>query len=159
MPNDPRPRRRSLRLPGYDYSQAGAYFITACTQNRVMLFGEVIDDNVRLNEMGTIVQQTWDDLPKHYHGIDLDAFIVMSNHVHGIIILADQSERRHAVPEIVRGFKTFSARRVNERARIGVPVGACFKPALVPQARPLRWQRGFYEHVIRNEKALDRIRA
>ena len=74
MPNDPRPRRRSLRLPGYDYSQAGAYFITVCTQNRVMLFGGVIDGDVRLNEMGTIVQQTWDDLPTHYSGIDLDAY-------------------------------------------------------------------------------------
>jgi putative transposase len=143
MPNDPRPRRRSLRLPGYDYSQAGAYFITACTQNRVMLFGEVIDRDVRLSEMGTIVQQTWDDLPTHYHGIDLDAFIVMPNHVHGIIILADQSERRHAIPEIVRGFKTFSARAVNERAG----------------KQGVLWQRGYYEHVIRNEKALDRIRA
>src|SRR5712671_2185175 len=70
----------------------------------------------RPTEMGTIVQQTWDDLPAHYRGIDLDAFIVMPNHVHGIIILADQSERRHAIPEIVRGFKTFSARRVNEHA-------------------------------------------
>jgi len=143
MPNEPRPRRHSLRLPGYDYSQAGAYFITACTHNRAMLFGEVIDGDVRLNEMGAIVQQTWDDLPTHYHGIDLDAFIVMPNHVHGLIILADQPERRHAIPEIVRGFKTFSARRVNERAgKSGV-----------------RWQRGYYEHVIRNEKALGRIRA
>ena len=143
MTNDPRPRRRSLRLPGYDYSQAGAYFITACTQNRVMLLGEVIDCSVRLNELGTIVQQTWDDLPTHYQGIDLDAFVVMPKHLHGIIILADQSERRQAVPEIVRGFKTFSARRVNEHAG----------------ERGLLWQRGYYEHVIRNEKALDRIRA
>jgi putative transposase len=143
MPNDPRPRRRSLRLPSYDYSQAGAYFITACTQSRAMLFGELIDGDVRLNEMGTIVQQTWDDLPAHYHGIDLDTFIVMPNHVHGIIVLADKPERRHAIPEIVRGFKTFSARRVNER------VGK----------RGVLWQRGYYEHVIRNEKALDRIRA
>ena len=111
MPNGPRPRRRSLRLLAYDYSQAGAYFITACTQNRVMLFGEVIECNVRLNEMGTIVQRIWEDLPTHYSGIDLDAFIVMPNHMHGIIILADQSERRHAIPEIVRGFKTFSAPR------------------------------------------------
>ncbi|HXQ23506.1 MAG TPA: transposase [Candidatus Acidoferrales bacterium] len=143
MPIDPRPRRRSLRLPGYDYSQAGAYFITACTHNRAMLFGDVIDGVVRLSEMGAIVQQAWDDLPTHYHGIDLDAFIVMPNHVHGLIILADQPERRHAIPEIVRGFKTFSARRVNERAgKSGV-----------------RWQRGYYEHVIRNEKALGRIRA
>ena len=89
------------------------------------------------------MQQTWDDLPAHYNGIDLDAFIVMPNHVHGIIILADDSERRHAIPEIVRGFKTFSARRVNERAG----------------RRGAVWQRGYYEHVIRNEKALDRIRA
>ncbi len=66
----------------------------------------------------------------------------MSNHVHGIIILADQPERRYGVPEIVRGFKTFSARRINERAgKHGV-----------------LWQRGYYERVIRNEKALDRIR-
>jgi REP element-mobilizing transposase RayT len=108
-----------------------------------MLFDEVIDCDVRLNEMGTIVQQTWDDLPTHYHGIDLDAFIVMPNHVHGIIILADRPELRHAIPEIVRGFKTFSARRGNER---GGKRGAL-------------WQRGCYEHVIRNEKALDRIRA
>jgi REP element-mobilizing transposase RayT len=81
----------------------------------------------------------------------------MPNHVHGIVILGDESERRHAVPEIVRGFKTFSARRVNQRA--GTGVGAGFKPALVQQARTVRWQRGYYEHVIRNEKALDRIRA
>src|SRR5205085_2721051 len=89
MTNAPRPRRHSLRLPDYDYSQAGAYFITACTQNRVMLLGEVIDCSVRLNELGTIVQQTWDDLPTHYQGIDLDAFVVMPKHLHGIIILAD----------------------------------------------------------------------
>jgi putative transposase len=128
MPIDPRPRRRSLRLPGYDYSQAGAYFITACIHNRAMLFGAVIDGDVRLSEMGTIVQQTWDELPTHYHGIDLDAFIVMPNHVHGIIILADQSERRHGIPEIVRGFKTFSARRINERTRIEVHVGRVSNP-------------------------------
>ena len=159
MPIDPRPRRRSRRLPGYDYSQAGAYFITACIHNRAMLFGAVIEGDVRLSEMGTIVQQTWDELPTHYHGIDLDAFIVMPNHVHGIIILADQSERRHGIPEIVRGFKTFSARRINERTRIGVHIEAGFKPALAQQTRTIRWQRGYYEHVVRNEKALDRIRA
>ena len=159
MPIDPRPRRRSLRLPGYDYSQAGAYFITACIHNRATLFGAVIDGDVRLSEMGTIVQQTWDELPTHYHGIDLDAFIVMPNHVHGIIILADQSERRHGIPEIVRGFKTFSARRINERTRIGVHIEAGFKTALAQQTRTIRWQRGYYEHVVRNEKALDRIRA
>jgi len=142
MPNDPRPRRRSLRLPAYEYSQAGAYFITVCTQGRVTLFGEVIGCDVQLNEMGMIVQQAWDDLPTHYQGIDLDAFIVMPNHVHGVIVLADEPATRHAIPEIVRGFKTFSDRRVNERA----------------DRRGGLWQRGYYEHVIRNEEALNRIR-
>ena len=93
--------------------------------------------------MGRIVQRTWENLATHYQGIDLDAFVVMPNHMHGIIILADQPERRHAIPEIVRGFKTFSARRINERAG----------------KRGVLWQRGYYEHVIRNEKALDRVRA
>jgi REP element-mobilizing transposase RayT len=130
-------------LSAYDYSQAGAYFITVCTQNRVMLCGEVIDCDVQLNGMGMIVRQAWDDLPTHYHGIDLDAFIVMPNHVHGIIILTDQPEQRRALAEIMRGFKTFSARRVNERAG----------------KRGVLWQRGYYEHVVRTEKALARIRA
>ena len=107
-----------------------------------MLFGEVVDCDVQLNKMGMIVRQTWDDLPTHYYGIRLDAFIVMPNHVHGIIVLADEPETRHAIPEIVRGFKTFSARRHNERAG----------------KRGVVWQRGYYEHVIRNEKALARIR-
>jgi REP element-mobilizing transposase RayT len=142
MPNDRHPRRRPLRLPGYDYSHAGAYFITVCTHDRVMLFGEVIDRDVPLNEMSMIVQKAWDDLPTHYPAIDLDAFIVMPNHVHGIIILADEPEMRHAIPEIVRGFKTFPARRINERAG----------------KRGIVWQRGYYEHVIRNDKALGRIR-
>jgi REP element-mobilizing transposase RayT len=107
-----------------------------------MLFGEVIDCDVQLNELGMIVPQTWDDLPTHYHGMDLDAFIVMPNHIHGIIILADEPEKHHTIPEILRGFKTFSARRVNKHTG----------------KRGGLWQRGYYEHVIRNEKALDRIR-
>jgi putative transposase len=142
MPNNPPPRRRSLRLPGYDYSQAGAYFITVCTHNRKIFFGEVLNDDMRLNEFGMLVKHTWDNLPRHYGGIELDAFIVMPNHVHGIIILADEPEMRRTISEIVRGFKTFSARNVNER---------CGR-------RGALWRRGYYEHVIRNEEELNRIR-
>src|ERR1700680_3711990 len=112
MPEDAHPRRRSIRLQDYDYSQAGAYFITVCTHNRVVRFGEVAENDVRLNEIGMIVKETWDDLPAHYGGLDLDAFIVMPNHMHGIIVLGDEPDTRHGIPEIVRGFKTFSARRV-----------------------------------------------
>jgi len=82
-------RRQSIRLRGYDYAQLGAYFITVCTEDRACLFGEVVDGQMRLNEAGAIVQATWDALPSHYAGMRTDAFVVMPNHVHGIIVLTD----------------------------------------------------------------------
>jgi putative transposase len=143
MPHDLSPRRHSLRLKGYNYSQAGAYFITVCTHRRALLFGEVIEGDVRLNNMGAIVKQSWGNLLNHYPGIELDSFIVMPNDVHGIVMLNDEPHRRHGIAEIVRGFKTFSARRANEYRGV----------------RAALWQRSYYEHVIRNERALNRIRA
>lgn len=184
MKGDP-PRRRSLRLKGYDYTQPGAYFITACTKGRVRLFGQIVAGEMRLNAFGRIVQEAWEDLPNHYPAVELDAFIVMPNHVHGIIILTDidpsppvraglkpapttleietnaahtgskpaptspaskpipSPRKRHGLPEIVRAFKTFSARRINERR--GKPGTAV-------------WQRSYYEHIIRDKRSLDCIR-
>jgi REP element-mobilizing transposase RayT len=78
-------KRRSIRLQGYDYSQAGAYFITICTRDRGCLFGDMVDGQMQLNEAGQIIQSVWDGLPQFYEGIDLDAFVIMPNHVHGII--------------------------------------------------------------------------
>ena len=153
--NTGRPRfgRRSIRLKGYDYSQAGAYFVTVCTHRRACLFGEIVGDAMRPNACGTIVMQAWDVLPTHYPHVALDAFVVMPNHVHGIVLFADDTlgaglkpaptHKHHALSEIVRAFKTFSARTINERrATPGAPV----------------WQRNYYEHVVRDETALNRIR-
>jgi REP element-mobilizing transposase RayT len=152
-----RHHRRSIRLKGYDYAQAGAYFVTVCAWNRECVFGEIVDTAARLNSLGEIVQGCWDDLPHHYPRVRLDAVVVMPNHVHGIVVLTDSPDvgagvkpaptnpirRRHELPEIIRGFKTFSSRRVNEsRGTSGVPV----------------WQRNYFEHVIRGEADLDRIR-
>ncbi len=162
MRYDPgRHHRHSLRLKGYDYAQPGAYFVTICTQDRACLFGTVVDGQMRLNEYGEIVRATWLDLPNHLPHVELDAFVVMPNHVHGIIVINDNpvgagsvgagSEpapttgptRRHGLPEIIRQFKTFSARRINQtRGTPGAPV----------------WQRNYYEHVIRTEESLHRIR-
>ncbi len=162
MTYDPqRHHRRSIRLKGYDYAQPGAYFITICTQHRACLFGEVVDGEMRLNDYGKIVEFTWHDLVNHISGIMLDAFVVMPNHVHGIVIITDgpgvvgagsepapttpatAHTARHGLPEIVRQFKTFSARRINAlRGTPGVSV----------------WQRNYYEHIIRNDEALERIR-
>lgn len=78
-------RRRSIRLKGYDYSQAGVYVVTLCVRNRICLFGKIDSGKMQLNEYGNIVQSAWEDLPNHYKDITLDGFVVMPNHVHGII--------------------------------------------------------------------------
>lgn len=86
MAYDPaRHRRRSIRLPSYDYAAPGWYFVTICVQHRACLFGEVAGETVRLSPAGRIVQAAWDDLPNHYPNLVLDAFVVMPNHVHGIL--------------------------------------------------------------------------
>ena len=81
--------RRSIHLKGYDYSQPGAYFVTIVAKDRLCLFGDVVDGQTRLNEFGEIVKWTWHDLPNHVTNIVLDAFAVMPNHVHGIIMITD----------------------------------------------------------------------
>ena len=88
MTSDPaKHRRRSIRLKGYDYSQEGAYFVTVCTQNRECRFGNVVNGEMVLNDAGRMVQTVWDQIPDNYPGIKTDAFVVMPNHVHGIIIV------------------------------------------------------------------------
>ncbi len=140
--------RRPIRLQGYDYSRAGAYFVTVCTHDRLCLFGEIADRRMALNDAGRMVQQVWDDLPNHYSHVELDECVVMPNHVHGIVVIVGAGfkpapTKRHGLPEIVRALKAFSARRINEiRNTPGVKL----------------WQRGYYEHIIRNDDELNRIR-
>ena len=142
-----RHHRRSIRLRGFDYSQPGAYFVTVVTQERACLFGEVARGEIRLNEYGEIVRAYWNDLPRHYPNVGLDAFCVMPNHVHGIIVLVragfKPAPTGHALTEIIRAFKTFSARRIN---------------AIRKRQRVALWQRNYYEHIIRDGDSLDRIR-
>jgi len=81
--------RRSIRLQGYDYSQNGAYFITLCTHNRECLFGQIQNGQMILNEYGKMVEQCWNNLSNHYDNIELDAYVIMPNHFHGIILITD----------------------------------------------------------------------
>lgn len=99
MPCDPEQHhRRSIRLPGYDYAEPGACFVTICTKDRLCLFGEVVAGEMRLNAAGHIAHQCWSDIPNHFPHVQLDAFIVMPNHVHGILVIA-----HHAAPDDVGG--------------------------------------------------------
>jgi len=155
--------RRRLRLKEYDYSQPGAYFVTICTKDREHRFGEIVGGQMRSNGLAAAVQSCWNDLPNHYPNIELDEFVVMPNHVHGIIVILDEPmvgeptvgdglrpsptgpspTRKHPLSEIVRAFKSFSARRINEITNTpGTPV----------------WQRGYYDHIIRDDRSLTRIR-
>lgn len=136
-----RPRRRRLRLADYDYTQPGAYFVTICTERRRILFGDVVDGEMTLNHLGSVARDAWVNLPDHYCSLSLDEFVVMPNHVQGIVVF--DAGAQHPLSEVVRGFKTFSAKRINElRNSRGEAV----------------WQRGFYDHVVRDEQGLARIR-
>ncbi len=166
---DPTPRhRRSIRLKEYNYNHAGAYFVTICTQNRECLFGDIADGKIVLNDFGRIVLEFWNGLTERFLEIELDAFVVMPNHIHGIILITGavdangvgaihtcpggrcQGElplrakrRAMLLPKIVGYFKMNSGKRVNEiRSSPGARV----------------WQRNYYEHIIRNSIELERIR-
>lgn len=107
--------RRSIRLRGYDYSQPGVYFVTICVQDRQCLFGEIVESEMRLNDAGCMVQTAWEELSRQYQGVDTDEFVVMPNHVHGIIVLVGADPRvcpslgqpqRLSLPPVVQRFKT-----------------------------------------------------
>ncbi|MDO8811262.1 MAG: transposase [Gallionella sp.] len=153
--------RRSIRLRSYDYSQAGAYFITLCTQKRECLFGAVVDDGMRLNDVGRMVQNVLGALPDHYSCVGLDSFVVMPNHIHGIIMLHDVGAQ-FIVPNNDQGAANPGA--MNRAPTIGGIIRA-FKACCTHGINQLRsvqgvslWQRNYYEHVIRNEPSLQEIR-
>ena len=135
------PHRRSIRLPGYDYSQPGFYFVTICIYQRECLLGEIEEGIMKLSRYGEVAEYHWFNLTRIYSHIALNTFVIMPNHFHGIIEIQYQDKDRD-LAKIVRTFKTFSARRINQiRSMKGIPV----------------WQRGYYEHIIRDEYSLATI--
>lgn len=164
--------RRSIRLRGYDYAQAGGYFVTIVTRDRACLFGEVVNGEMRLNDSGGLIHSVWDELPDHYPGVESDAFVVMPNHIHGVVMLVsdvgagpcacpnkDKPESGQpqgvaptmstiSLPDVVHRFKTLTTKRYIDGVKLlGWP----------PFAGRL-WQRNYYEHIVRGENELNRIR-
>ena len=160
--------RRSLRLRAYDYAQVGAYFVTVCAYDRRCLFGDIVDGAMRLNDVGWVVETCWEAIPDHFPHAGLDAYIVMPNHIHGIVLItaaaktvgaknlsplpgASRSQKSpppssfqtptRTLGSIVRGFKTGVTKRVRKNMDVHHV-----------------WQRNYYDHVIRNEADLQRIR-
>ncbi len=167
-------QRRSIRLRGYDYSRDGAYFITICTQKRKCLFGEIKDGDMRLNAAGKIVADSWKWLGRQYDHVELDEWVIMPNHMHGIIVInggcrggspdgrggssdgrggssdgrggsrtAPTVTRRKPIGRLIGAFKTVSTKQINESRK-------------TPDAK--LWQRNYWEHIVRDEPELNRIR-
>jgi len=150
----PAQRRRSIRLREYDYSSAGAYFVTICTHRRALLLGEVVDGELVLNSFGETVREEWLRSADIRAEIELDEFVVMPNHIHGIVFITGAGRgdrpvaptpgpRPRSLSSLIAGFKSAATKRINDlRDTPGSPV----------------WQRNYYERVIRDERELTRIR-
>jgi putative transposase len=152
----PGSHRRSIRLPNYNYSQVGAYFVTIVTFQREYRFGEIQHGKMNLNNAGQIVWNVWNSLPERYPTVTLDTAVVMPNHFHGIVMidepvvgvihelpLQDRAQRRRmTLPLVVGYFKMNSAKQINKLSNSsGVPI----------------WQRNYYEHIIRNDEENNRV--
>ncbi len=145
-------KRRSIRLRGYNYANSGAYFVTICLNQRISsktllynpninfdfpIFGIIENNTVVLNDIGKIIQQIWNEMPEHFKDIETGEFIVMPDHIHGIIKIYNcvgcVTNPINNLSQIVRWFKgrtTFECRKMNGN---------------------FKWQRNYYEHIIRNE--------
>src|SRR5712671_3102965 len=138
---------------GYDYTRAGAYFVTICAQDQACLFGNVADGCMCLNDAGHILAGLWNDIPARIADVEIDTFVMMPNHVHGIIVLPDAANGvttrgASTLGEVVAAFK--SATTVHYIRGVKTTAWPAFRRRL--------WQRNYFEHVVRDEKALDRIR-
>jgi REP-associated tyrosine transposase len=156
--------RRSIRLQGYDYSQAGAYFVTIVTWRRECVFGEIVNEEMKLNEFGKIVQKWWDEIPVHFPNVEASAFVIMPNHIHGIILITEDRRgevisprenmtrnsggetpplRRRTLGQIIAYLKYQSTKEMNALDGSGVITKF--------------WQRNYNEHIIRNEREMENI--
>ena len=130
-----RPKRRSPGLEAYDYATEGAYFVTVCSAGRLCIFGEVVDSDVRLSPAGEVVASEWREIGIRWGTVSLDVFVVMPNHLHGIVWLHGAGQDP-PLPTVVGPFKSGASRKVG---------------------RPI-WQRSFHDRVIRGDEELTAIR-
>jgi len=150
----PLPNRQSMRLSNYDYSAPGYYFVTVCTHQNKNIFGNIVGAGLCagpkfiLNEFGFMVHSIWLNIPKFYSNTDIDEFIVMPNHFHGIVIISEHNGRTRgsapplSLPDIIQRFKSLTTNRYRHMTKLSTKL----------------WQRNFYDHIIRNEQSLNLIR-
>ena len=136
-------KRKSNRLNYHDYTKAGYYFVTICIAGKRPYFGHIKDEKMQLNEHGQIVYKYWHAIIKNYPSVSLDYFVIMPNHLHGIIVLKEKGETDKSpvsLSVIIKSFKQVTSKQLR------------FKIS------EFAWQKSFYDHVIRDDADLLRIR-
>ena len=143
------PKRKNTRLKEFDYSQSSYYFVTICLKNRKEFFSNIVNSELILTEFGKVLDKVWNNLPKYYN-VELDYYIIMPDHFHGIIILDntlkvkdDLENKPLTLSDIIGKFKSFSTRQIRDLLDIN---------------NEFEWQKSFYDRIIRNEKELYNIR-
>jgi len=150
------PNRQSIRLPKYDYTSQGLYYVTMCMQDRLMRFGNIKDKEMQLSPTGEMVQIAWQGIVMYDPRISLDEFIVMPNHFHGIIVIGPDgycgqgrcTAPTISLPSIVRRFKSWTTNQYQK---------AVNDKRWTPLHKHL-WQRNYFEYIIRDDADLNRIR-
>ena len=156
--------RRSIRLKGYDYSQAGAYFVTICINGGLHTLGQIKNGEIYPSESGQMVQTVWNELPFHYPGVTVDAFVLMPDHIHGIIILTNNtvgavppcpppscpppSYKPMTLGDVVHRFKSLTTTKYRQGVN---------ELGWTPFQKRF-WQRNYFEKIVRNQESLDKIR-
>jgi len=153
-------RTHTTRLENYDYSQGGYYFITICTDNKKLFFGNIKNGKMELNEIGEIVSNFYQQIPKHFSNIKIDKYVIMPNHIHDIIVI--NNSRDEAVPRLYQGKYPQLSKISPKAASLPVVIGSfksiCTKR--INQSSPyinFKWQTGYYDHIIRNEQDYNNI--
>ncbi|MFQ6678696.1 MAG: transposase [Fidelibacterota bacterium] len=150
--------RKHNRLPDYNYSNPGYYFITICTKNKIPFFASIKDHIINLNSLGKIAHECWTAIPNHFGHVSLDEFVIMPNHIHGIIAIKPSiitnvgdadllplhgvNRSKMLIPKIIHGFKSTVTRKIHKQFPTSEFV----------------WQRSYYDHIIRDNNGLEKIR-
>jgi putative transposase len=166
-----RHHRKSIRLGGYDYTQAGAYFVTIVTYQRDCLFGKIVNEEMQLNDFGKIADECWRAIPEHFPNVDLGVHVIMPNHAHGVIVIRDDVSTSHfgMIDDGRRGAAMLRPYDDNSNShKINVKPGSLgaivrsYKSAVSYRINKEHnatgiWQRNYYEHIIRNADEANRI--
>lgn len=149
--------RKSVRLKDYDYSTPWWYYVTICTYSHRNYFGKVINGKMILSEIGNVAKACWEDIPKHHNIVELDYYVIMPNHIHGIIII---NEHDRDVQLNIPTSNYFS--KISPKKNSLSVIIRTYKAAVSTRLKKLninfRWQSSYYDRIVRNERELFEIR-